>query len=69
MKKLIPVAALALALPVVFVSSCKSSTESVEVSTLCENCGVVKGSEGCCDPDAEHCGKCGKIKGSEGCCK
>ena len=68
MKKLIPIAALALAFPVALTASCKSTTESVEVTTLCEECGVVKGADGCCDPDAQRC-DCGKIKGSEGCCK
>lgn len=67
--KLVPLALFALALPVAFTTSCQSGTKDVEVSTLCEDCGVVAGSEGCCDPDAERCADCGKIKGSAGCCK
>lgn len=39
-----------------------------EEVALCD-CGMVKGSEGCCAEDAERCTDCGKIKGSAGCCK
>lgn len=37
--------------------------------TLCGACGMVKGLEDCCKPDAEKCDDCGLVKGSPGCCK
>jgi hypothetical protein len=46
----------------------KDSDQSAEMM-LCADCGMEKGSKGCCDPAAEHCVKCGMIKGSPGCCK
>jgi hypothetical protein len=72
MKKL--VITLCVALPIGLLSSCSScpfcsdGDASAEV-VVCGDCGVEKGAEGCCDPDAERCGDCGKIKGSEACCK
>ena len=56
------------ALPLLFLStSCTSSDEVQEVMTLCD-CGMEKGTEGCCDAEAPRCDDCGKIKGSPGCC-
>ncbi len=49
-------------------SGCKSDQHQAEM-VLCADCGMEKGSAGCCDPNAAHCAKCGKIKGSPGCCK
>ena len=37
-------------------------------TTLCPDCGQVKGSELCCVEGAELCPDCGKVKGSPGCC-
>ena len=68
--KLIPVLC-ALPLVTVLHSCCISSSScpvSQEAQTLCGDCGQVKGTDGCCDADAERC-DCGKIKGSPGCCK
>ncbi len=62
---------LALVLPVGLVSACccrRVQNESAEMM-LCGECGMEKGSKGCCDPAAMHCEKCGMIKGSPGCCK
>ena len=59
--------ALFLSLPFALSAGCKA-TDSAEV-VLCADCGVEKGAEGCCDPDAPRCDSCDKIKGSEGCCK
>jgi len=36
---------------------------------VCSKCGELKGSKGCCGPDAVTCGKCGLHKGSIGCCR
>ena len=69
------VIALGIALPIGLFSACSSCPfcadgDAAEVAiVVCGDCGVEKGAEGCCDPDAERCGDCGKIKGSEGCCK
>ena len=59
--------ALALALPFALSAGCQS-TDTAEM-VLCDDCGVEKGTEGCCDADAPRCDGCDKIKGSEGCCK
>jgi len=62
--------AVSLALPFALTTGCKSSRpETTEVVVLCPDCGVEKGSQDCCDPDAERCADCGKIEGSEGCCE
>ena len=62
---------LSLALPL-GVLACKSQSQDMSDTSaevvLCD-CGMEKGTEGCCDADAEHCPDCGKIKGSPGCCK
>jgi len=39
---------------------------SAEAATC--GCGFEKGTEQCCDENAERCGDCSKIKGSPGCC-
>ena len=49
----------------VFFSGCGNEAEA----KLCEQCGVEKETDGCCDPDAERCKACPKIKDSDGCCK
>lgn len=70
MKKAIQ--ALALAVPALFLGACSScplSEDSSAEVVVCDDCGVEKGTDGCCDPNAERCGDCGKIKGSEGCCE
>jgi hypothetical protein len=36
---------------------------------LCGECGQIKGSEVCCQPDAVACSGCTLVKGSPGCCK
>ena len=36
---------------------------------LCAKCGQLKGSDKCCQPDAEKCPVCGLAKGSPACCK
>ncbi len=36
---------------------------------LCGACGMVKGLEDCCQPEAVKCDGCGLVKGSPGCCK
>jgi hypothetical protein len=35
---------------------------------LCGKCGEIKGTDKCCDPNAQKC-ECGLIHGSPGCCK
>lgn len=60
--------ALSLMLPIGLAGACKSQGESAEMM-LCADCGVEKGTEGCCDADAARCDSCDKIKGSPGCCK
>ena len=59
--------ALSLSLPFALSAGCKSA-DTAEV-VLCADCGVEKGTEGCCDPDAPRCDSCDKIKGAAGCCK
>ena len=49
-------------------AACHSQGHEAEM-VLCDSCGVEKGTEGCCDAEAERCGGCEKIKGSPGCCK
>ena len=50
---------------------CEKSPSAAKAATvdLCTDCGQVKGSEACCDPDAEKCASCDLAKGSPGCCK
>ena len=60
--------ALSLSLPFALAAGCKSSDADTSELVLCD-CGMEKGSDDCCDPDAPRCDDCGKIKGSEGCCK
>ena len=60
---------LALALGACSLGACTSTDDSSEQVVTCADCGVEKGAEGCCDPDAERCDGCGKIKASAGCCK
>ena len=50
---------------------CEKSPPAAKAATvqLCTDCGQVKGSETCCQPDAEKCASCGLAKGSPGCCK
>ena len=48
-----------------FASGCGKEAEA----TICNGCGEEKGTENCCNEDAEKCEKCGKNKGSPGCCK
>ena len=64
---------LAVALPAAFVSTCSSccwdSDDTVAEVVLCDSCGVEKGTDDCCDAEAEKCADCDKIKGSPGCCK
>jgi hypothetical protein len=52
-----------------FSTSCCSECDTPPVEVALCDCGMEKGSEGCCAPDAERCSDCGKIKGSPGCCK
>ena len=65
--------AAALAAPVALLSGCSScpwcGQDDSAALVLCDDCGVEKGTEGCCDDEAERCDHCDKIKGSEGCCK
>ena len=65
MKALIFAPLFALCLGLGTLTSCSAEISS---AVLC-GCGIEKGAEGCCDPDAPKCDGCGKIKGSEGCCK
>lgn len=56
-----------------FVGGCKDdpTTSTVQAKTttpLCLNCGQIKGSDQCCNSEAEKCEKCGLAKGSPGCC-
>lgn len=46
-----------------------SETNKTETSKICQKCGEIKGTEKCCNPQAEKCKKCGLNKGSAGCCK
>ena len=51
---------------------CKKSSEEetvVESLQLCTDCGHIKGSDLCCQPDQPKCQSCGLVKGSPGCCK
>ena len=61
--------ALCLALPIGLLGACKSIDGGGAAEVLCTDCGVEKGTAGCCDPDAERCASCGKIKGAPGCCE
>ena len=61
--------ALCLALPFALSAGCQSTDTDTAEMVLCDDCGVEKGAEGCCDPEAPRCDSCDKIKGSEGCCK
>ncbi len=38
------------------------------VTTLCGNCGQVKGSDACCAEGATLCDACTLVKGAPGCC-
>ena len=49
-----------------FASSCGNDATA---QNLCDGCGEEKGTENCCNADAEKCKKCDKNKGSPGCCK
>ena len=71
MKRLVTIAlwVLCLALPIGVLGACKSADGGTADMVLCSDCGVEKGTEGCCDADAERCSSCGKIKGSPGCCE
>jgi len=68
MKRLVALA-LCLALPLGLFVSCKCAACGTAEVVLCSDCGMEKGTEGCCDPEAERCSSCGKIKGSPGCCE
>jgi len=66
--------ALAIVLPLGLLAACSScpcggGDERAAELVLCDDCGVEKGTDGCCDADAKRCGECGKIEGSPGCCK
>lgn len=50
---------------------CSKTPEESAVASdvvLCGGCGQIKGSELCCDADAEKCDGCSLAKGSPGCC-
>ena len=49
-----------------FASGCGNDATA---QNLCDGCGEEKGTENCCNEDAEKCEKCGKNKGSPRCCK
>ncbi|MFP6899805.1 MAG: hypothetical protein VCA36_02610 [Opitutales bacterium] len=49
-----------------FLSGCGSEAKAKD---LCNSCGEEKGTENCCNADAEKCSACGMNKGSPGCCK
>ncbi|MAE27530.1 MAG: hypothetical protein QF724_01475 [Planctomycetota bacterium] len=55
-------------LPGCCVFTCPNNAGAEAAQTLCGDCGEVKGTDTCCDANAERC-DCGKIKGSPGCCK
>ena len=76
-KRLIIVAAMALVVVFLGVNGCKKSDNAGAKSgavyaasvELCTDCGQIKGSEMCCQPDQAKCESCGLVKGSPGCCK
>jgi len=59
------------AAPDKYLAKIKANGETAEKAPvlLCSGCGEIKGTDKCCNKDAEKCGKCGLIKGSPGCCK
>jgi hypothetical protein len=42
---------------------------TVKAAQLCAKCGEIKGTENCCNPDAEKCAHCKLNAGSPACCK
>ena len=59
------------AVMVLIMVGCEKSPPAAKAETvdLCTDCGQIKGSEACCQPDAEKCAGCDLAKGSPGCCK
>lgn len=52
------------------VATLESRGETPEVRlVVCPECGEIKGSKACRNPDAPKCEKCGLHKGSIGCCR
>ena len=52
---------------------CKKSSEQDKAVSdsvqLCTECGQIKASPLCCQPNQPKCSSCGLVKGSPGCCK
>jgi hypothetical protein len=66
-------AALASAGILLYVNGCKktgseSITDLSDTIQLCTQCGQIKESALCCQPNQPKCTHCGLIKGSPGCC-
>ena len=69
MKKVLVLICILLFVGALFVAGCEKKSDAAAGTVLCAQCGQVKDSAQCCNPDAEKCVGCNLAKGSPACCK